>query len=344
MKKTRLLKAVAIVLVLSNTMLQAQTLEYPSFTVSVFRQATDQRYSDHKLVLYIPHMEDKLLNSLLPVKSSQYNSDSFMISICGELVNAGINYRVSKTDLSALLTIDEFSYTITAPTNMSGVTGYSVKGKGQLHLLDNNKNVLEQKAITISELIELKNEEIIKNNFTNALTNKKAVETYTLLARAYIRTFTECEDKYVSYWKKRPAVLTSFYKPEKKHPELSFFQSLNTRLVEDLNKKATTDYKTLIAPYEAEILAFMNKEWPKGYDIKKIKLAGHYTLAYLYYLAYDSAKLKESLDFLYENSNKFLGNRIQFNERKPLLTELEAYGSSQSAPKIGSNAAAAGGK
>jgi hypothetical protein len=76
----------------------------------------------------------------------------------------------------------------------------------------------------------------------------------------------------------------------------------------------------------------------------KIKVAGHYTLAYLYYLAYDNTKLKESLDFLYENSNKFLGNRIQYNERKPLLTELEAYLSSQNAPKISPATASAGGK
>src|SRR5688500_10018492 len=223
MKKARLLKAVAMCILFSNTLLQAQTLEYPSFTVSVFRQATDQRYSDHKLVLYVPHMEDKLLNSLVPVKSKQYNSDSFMISICGELVNAGINYSVSTTDLAALMTMEEFSYTVTSLASMSGVTGYSVTGKAQLYILDYDRKILEKKTIIITELIELKNEEIIKNNFTKELSKKKAIETYTLLARTFIKAFTEFEDKYVTFWKKRPAVLTSFYKPEKKHPELSFF-------------------------------------------------------------------------------------------------------------------------
>jgi hypothetical protein len=113
-----------------------------------------------------------------------------------------------------------------------------------------------------------------------------------------------------------------------------YFDSLNTRLVNELNAKATTDYKQFIVPYETEIMAFINKEFPKGYDVKNIKVAGYYTLAFLYYLAYDTQKLKQALDFLYENSNKVFGNRVQYNERKPLMTELEAYYSSINSPKI----------
>lgn len=59
-------------------------------------------------------------------------------------------------------------------------------------------------------------------------------------------------------------------------------------------KKASTDYKAVIAPW----------------------------------------KLKASMDYLHENSNKFLGNRIQHNERKPLLQEPEAWQKSQGEPKI----------
>jgi hypothetical protein len=334
MKKNQFILLVTSMMIFFNTFLQAQTLEYPQFTVPVYRHATDQRYSDHKIIFYATTIDDKLAANLLPVKNKTYTSDSLMVSIWCELVNAGINFRVTKTDLAVAIILEEFSSTITSPTNMMGVTGYSISGKATLGLLNSNHDIYDKKTVEISEIFELKADDIIKNHFTKELSNKKAVENYTLMTRAIIKLAMECEDKYVTNWKKRPAILTSFYKPEKKYPELSFFESVNTRLVEELNKKATTDYKTLIAPYETEILAFINKEWPKGYDVKKIKMAGHYTLAYLYYLAYDSEKLKQSMDFLYENSNKFLGNRIQYNERKPLLNELEAWQKSQGEPKI----------
>jgi hypothetical protein len=333
MKKIQLILLAGMIF-FSNTSLLAQNLEYPKFTVPVYRHAIDQRYSDHKVIFYATMVDEKLAGNLLPVKNKTYNNDSLLVSIWGELINAGLNCRATKTDISVAIILDEFSSTITSPTNMMGVTGYSISGKATLGLLNSNNDIYDKKTVEISELFEMKADEIIKNNFTSQLSNKKAVENYTLMLRAIVKLAMECEDKYVTNWKKRPAVLTSFYKPEKKHPELSFFETINTRLVEELNKKASTDYKAIIAPYEKEILEFINKEWPKGYDMKKIKMAGHYTLAYLYYLAYDAEKLKQSLDFLYENSNKFLGNRIQYNERKPLLTELEAWQKSQSEPKI----------
>lgn len=342
MKKNLSTLLLAGIIIFSNTFVQAQTLEYPSFNVLVYRHAVDQRYSDHKNVFYACTIDQKLASSLIPVKNKNYNLDSFMLYMAGDLVNAGINLRTTKTDLTVAIIVEEFSSSITSPTNMMGVTGYSVSGKITLATVDAKDEIIEKKTVNVSEIFELKADEIIKNNYTKELTNKKAIENYTLISRAVTKLAIECEDKFASTWKKRPAILTSFYKPEKKHPELSFFESLNTRFLEELNKKATTDYKALIAPFEAEIMAFMSKEWPKGYDAKKIKLAGHYTLAYLYYLAYDAEKLKQSLDFLYENSNKFLGNRIQYNERKPFLTELEAWKKSQGEPKIAPMATAGG--
>ncbi|WP_315818729.1 hypothetical protein [Paraflavitalea speifideaquila] len=48
-----------------------------------------------------------------------------------------------------------------------------------------------------------------------------------------------------------------------------------------------TEYKEFIIPYESEVTTFINQEFPKGYDTKDIKIAGQYTLAFLYYLTYD---------------------------------------------------------
>jgi hypothetical protein len=89
----------------------------------------------------------------------------------------------------------------------------------------------------------------------------------------------------------------------------------------------------MIAPYETELTAFMNKEFPKEYDMKAIKRGCYYDLAFLYYLAYDTAKLKETMNFLYDNSTKVFGSRIEYEARKPFADHVKAYYASVNEPK-----------
>jgi hypothetical protein len=51
------------------------------------------------------------------------------------------------------------------------------------------------------------------------------------------------------------------------------------------------------------------------------------------YLAYDTVKLKETMTFLYDNSTKFFGNRIEYDGRKPLADDVNAYYASINSPK-----------
>jgi hypothetical protein len=322
--------------ILASSFAFSQTVQYPEFTVPLYRYAQDQRYSEHKSILYLADIDTQLGVSLFPNKNKQreFNIDSFRISISRELSKAGIQGKwVDTPDLSMVVIINSFA---AAPINTSafGVITYSLSGKVKIAVMNRRNEMYTLKDADISEMVQYDPAKGIKNEFTNELANATAVGNFNLLYGAIKKMVLRAEDSYMNAYKVRTISLSNVYRAEKKYPELVFFDSLNTKLVEDLNKKATTDYKQLVVPYETSITAFLNKEFPKGYDMKDIKVAGNYTLAFLYYLAYDTVKLRQTLDFLYENSTKFMGNRLQYNDRKPFQTELTAYYSSLDQPKM----------
>ncbi|NII24713.1 hypothetical protein HB364_06475 [Pseudoflavitalea sp. X16] len=322
----------------------SQTVQYPEFPVSIYRYAQDQRYSDHKSIVYVADVDESLLTTLFPVKpkkntfnkgkEGEANIDSFRMSIGQELSRAGVEAQWGKEpDLAIVIIVNSFSASLINAGSF-GTNTYSLSGKAKLAVMNSKKEPYLIKEVNISEQIQQDVNKLIKNSFTEELANQKAAENYSLMFQVIKRMAIRAEDTYMNSFKNRTVTLPSVYRAAKKYPELVFFDSLNSRLVADLNKKAVTDYKQFIVPYETEITTFINKEFPKGYDAKDIKVAGNSTLAFLYYLAYDTVKLKQSLDFLYENGTKFLGNRLEYTDRKPYQVEAAAYYSSLSAPKI----------
>ncbi|AXY76485.1 hypothetical protein D3H65_21885 [Paraflavitalea soli] len=326
----------------------SQTVQYPEFSVSFYRYAQDQRYSDHKSIMYLPDLDASLANSLFPMKASRNpikkgkendggqatNVDSFRMSIARELVKAGlVSPPDSVPDLAYVIIVNSFSSSLINAGSFGNNT-YSLSGKARVAVVNGKKEVYTLKDIDISEQMQQDVGKLIKNSFTEDLANQQANMNYTLLFRVIQRLATRAEDTYMNSFKTRTITLPSVYRAQKKYPELVFFDSLNSRLVADLNKKSVTDYGAWIKPYETEITGFIGKEFPKGYDPKDIKVAGNYTLAFLYYLAYDTVKLRQSLDFLYENGTKFLGTRLEYSDRKPFQVEANAYYASLGAPKI----------
>jgi hypothetical protein len=314
----------------------AQTVQYPEFTVPFYRYAQDQRYSEHKTIVYMADVDPQLGASLFPNKDKNkpFNVDSFRVSIIQELTKAGIEAQWKGTpDLNVAIIISSFG---ASPINTSAfnVTTYNLTGKGKVAVLNGKQEMYTLKDMDISEMVQQDGSKLVKNSFTSELANQSAINNYTLLFNAIKKIVLRAEGSYVNGYRTKTISLSSVYRAAKKYPDLVFFDSLSTKLVEELNKKTTTDYKQLIIPYEAQITAFINKEFPKDYDVKDIKVAGNYDLAFLYYLAYDTVKLKQTLDFLYENSTKFMGNRIQYNDRKPFEGEIAAYFSSMGSPKI----------
>jgi len=322
--------------ILASSFSFSQTIQYPEFTVPVYRYAQDQRYSDHKSIVYMADVDAELGASLFPnkLKVKAFNVDSFRMSIIRELTKDGIQAQWGNTpDLNVAIIINSFSAKA-INTSAFNVSTFNLTGKAKVAVLNGKGEMYTYKDTDLSEMVQQDNTKSIKNEFTSELANQEAINNYTLLYNAIKKMVLRAEGTYVSGYRTRTISLSNVYRAEKKYPDLVFFDSLNTKLVEELNKKTTTDYKQMVVPYETAITNFINKEFPKGYDAKDIKVAGNYTLAFLYYLTYDTVKLNQTLDFLYENSNKFLGNRIQYSDRKPFQTEIAAYYSSLSAPKI----------
>lgn len=323
----------------------SQTVQFPEFNVSIFRHAEDQRYSDHKTIIYVADVDEALGTSLFPVKGkfkgfgkdkeeNTYNVDSFRMSIARELTRSGIESQWSGTpDLNVVIIISSFSSSI-INTGSFGDNTYNISGKAKVAVMNGKNELYTIKDVDLSQMVQYNVGKFIKNEFTNDLATPKAVENYTLVFNAVKKLALQAENSYMDSYKSRSIALSSVYRAHKKYPELTFFDSLNTRLTEELNKKSTKDYKDFIVPYEKEITTFMAKEFPKDYDAKDIKVAGYYDLAFLYYLAYDTVKLRQALDFLYENSTKFMGNRLQYNDRKPFQTEVNAYFSNLGVAKI----------
>ena len=311
----------------------AQTVQFPEFSVPIYRYAKDQRYSEHQKVIYVADINEQVGAALFPNKSKQYSRDAFIKSVLEEMNKAGIKMADKGEDLVVAIDIENFSATATAAPDLLGNATYNVSGSAKLVLFNGKQEMYFMKPLNLAATISQKSSEMIRNSFTAELTSPKAIENYTLLIRTIIRIASSCDEDYASSYKTKTIGLTNVYRARKKYPELLYFDSLNTRLVDDLNKKAVTDYKQMIVPYEAELTAFMNKEFPKEYDMKDIKKACYYDLAFLYYLAYDTVKLRETMTWLYDNSTKVFGTRLEYDARKPLADDVKAYYASMNAPK-----------
>lgn len=332
-KKTHAFLLTAFFSLCATDITLGQTVQYPDFTVPIYRYAKDQRYSEHKKIVYITNINQQVGASLLPSKSKTFNIDAFRQSVLEQMTAAGITMVIESADLIVAIDVENFAATATAAPDMLGSASYNLSGSAKLALLNGKSETYFIKPLNLSTTTSLKASEYIKNSFTQELATPKAIENYTLLVRTIIRIAKNCQDDYSNSYRNVTVGLSSVYRARKKYPELVYLDSLNIRLVDELNKKSVTDYKQLIAPYETELTALMNKEFPKDYDIKDIKKACYYDLAFLHYLAYDTVKLKETLTYLYDNSTKFLGNRIEYDDRKKLADQLTAYYTSLNAPK-----------
>lgn len=313
-----------------------QTLQFDEFAVPIYRYAKDQRYSEHKKTVYMVDVNEQLAASLFPSKSKQFNADAFRKSIAQEINAAGLQTlsdSADKANLIVAIDVDNFSASATAAPDLMGNATYNLSGNAKLALLNGKTEIYYLKTSNLSSTTSLKMNEMIKNSFTQDLATPKANENYTLLVRSILRIAKSYDEDYDNSYKTVTVGLSTIYRARKKYPELLFLDSLNVRLVDELKKKSVTDYKQMIVPYEAELTAFMAKEFPKEYEMKTIKKACYYDLAFLYYLAYDTVKLRESMTFLYDNSIKVFGNRIEYDGRKPLADHVSAYYASMNAPK-----------
>lgn len=311
----------------------AQTVQFPEFSVPIYRYAKDQRYSEHKKLTYVADINEQQGAALFPNKSKQYSRDAFIKSVLEELNKAGVSMVTEGADLVVAIDVNSFSATALAAADLLGNANYNVAGSAKLVVMNKKAEPYFIKSLSLTTSTTLKSSELIKNSFTAELTSPKAIETYTLLIRTITGIAKSCDEDYASSYKTKTISLSNVYRARKKYPELLYFDSLNTRLVDDLNKKSVTDYKQMIAPYETELTAFINKEFPKEYDMKDIKKACYYDLAFLYYLAYDTVKLRETMTFLYDNSTKVFGSRMEYDARKPLADDLKAYYASLNSPK-----------
>jgi hypothetical protein len=310
-----------------------QTLQFPEFSVPIYRYAKDQRYSEHQKIGFMADINAQLGAVLLPNKSKQFDAHAFRKSIINEMNAAGLTIAPDSADLIVVVDVDNFGAAATAAPDLLGNASYNLSGSAKLAVLNGKQETYFIKNLDLTTTTALKASEVIKNSFTQNLASPKAMENYTLLVRTIVRIAKSSQEDYANSYRTMNIGLTSIYRARKKYPVLLYFDSLNVRLVDDLNKKSTTDYKQLIAPYEAELIALMNKEYPKEYDIKDIKKGVYYDLAFLYYLAYDTMKLRETMTYLYDNSTKFLGIRTEYEGRKPLADNVKAYYTSLNAPK-----------
>lgn len=332
-KKTHVFPLIALFTLFAASSTLGQTLQFDEFSVPIYRYAKDQRYNEHKKISYIADINEQLGASLLPNKSKQFSRDAFLKSIIEEMNAAGLKIEPDSTALIVAIDVDNFAATATAAPDLMGNASYNLSGSAKLALFNGKSEIYFIKPLNLTSTTSLKASEMIKNSFTQELASPKAIENYTLLVRTILKIAKSCDEDYANSYKTVTIGLSTIYRARKKYPELVYLDSLNIRLVNDLKKKSVTDYKQLIAPYEAELIAFMNKEFPKEYEMKTIKKACYYDLAFLYYLAYDTVKLKEPMTFLYDNSTKVFGNRIEYDARKPLTDHLNAYYTSLDAPK-----------
>jgi hypothetical protein len=333
-KKTpvSLLAALFSLCVANSTL--GQTVQYDNFSVPIYRYAKDQRFSDHQKIMYLADIKDQLGASLFPSKSTkQFNREAFLKSIVEQMTAAGIEMVLDSANLIIAIDIADFSAGATSAPDMLGNANYNITGSGKLALLNGKTETYFIKPLNLTTSTGLKASEVIRNSFTQDLATPKAIENYTLLVRSIVNIAKSCQEEYANSYRTITIGLPSVYRARKKYPELMYFDSLNVRLTDELKKKSVTDYRQMIVPYETELTAFMNREFPKEYDIKHIKMACYSDLAFLYYLAYDTVKMKEPMAYLYDNSTKFLGSKVEYDYRKPLVEDVKAYYASLNVPK-----------
>lgn len=324
MKKRSLYLAVSTLLLSAFQQVSAQTVSYQEFTAPVYRYAEDQRFSDHKKIFYLADLDKDLLNSLLSSSADKEAAvDQFRVSIMQELSKAGVKSTATEGDLTVAYLIDKMS--LSSVSNAGFSVTYGVEGIIREVVMNKKGEPYVSKTHKISNQETLATADQITNEFTKLLANPKAVDVYRV-AFKNIRKLAAADEKiFANGYQTQTFSLPFIYRAKKKYPEFVVIDSLNEALVNTLKKKETIDYSNVIKPYEQHFLQMAAQQYPADYNLKQLKVAAYSELSFLYYLAYDTMKLKDALDTLYANSSKFLGTRADYELRGSLAKDLRGY-------------------
>src|SRR5688500_4085487 len=171
--KTHVFLLAALTLCAAGSTL-AQTVQYPDFTVPIYRYAKNQRFSEHKKIAYIADINEQLGAALLPNKSKQFNRDAFLKSVMEEMTASGLTMALDG-DLMVAIDVDNFAAAASTAPDMLGNATYNLSGSAQLALLNKKTEIYFIKPLNLSSTISLKTSEMIKNSFTHALASQKAI-------------------------------------------------------------------------------------------------------------------------------------------------------------------------
>lgn len=312
------------ILFLSLQSTTAQTLTYSEYTAPIYRFAEDQRYSEHKKIFYLADLNKGLLETIVTSSTPQETAlDQFRISIINELTKSGLQVTSDSGDLNVAYIVDKMNI---SPVNNAGFgVTYSVDGTIREVVINKKGELYTSKTHQISNQETLATADQISNEFTKLLINNKAVDIYRVIFKNIKKLAFQSEKTFANSYQNKYFSLPVIYRAKKKYPELAVIDSLNDALVAALKEKKTTDYSNFIKPYEQSYLQMLGQEYPKDYNPKPIKVAAYSELSFLYYLAYDTVKLKNTLDTLYVISSKFLGSRTDYDFRASLMKELKGY-------------------
>jgi hypothetical protein len=309
---------------------KAQTLMYTTYNAPVYRHATDQRYSNHKSVLYAADIDLGLAKSLTGRSGDDIDLKKVFIgAVIGDLQKSGLQMAKDSGDLNVLYIIDNISVNaISNPTGF-GNTTYSVEGSMREAIINRKGEPYLVRTINLSSQTQIKAEDHVSDDFSKLISNPKAQDAYAILIRTVRDYAFQREKQFADGYHTEEFILPYIYRAQKKYPELAMMDSLNEALVAGLKKKDVTDYTNFVKPYVTAYTDMLNKTYPKDYSAKPIKVASWSELSFLYYLAYDTTNLKKSLDTLQVYTSKFMGNKLDYDPRAPLMKELNEYYATQ---------------
>lgn len=323
MKTRSLYLAIGTMLLSAFQQLSAQTVSYQEFTAPVYRFAEDQHFSEHKKIFYLADLDKGLLENLLSSSANKETAvDQFRVSIMQELSKAGIRSTADAGDLTVAYLIDKMS--ISSVSNGFSLA-YNVEGIIREVVMNKKGEPYFNKTHKISGQETLATADQITNDFTKLLANPKSVDLYRIVFKNVKKLAGDAEKKFMNGYQTQTINLPFIAKAKKKYPEFVVIDSLNEALISTLKKKETTDYRNVIKPFEQSFLQMAAQQYPAEYNIKPIKVAAYSELSFLYYLAYDTARLRSALDTLYANSGKFLGVRSDYEIRGSLAKEVQGY-------------------
>src|SRR3954467_9029947 len=99
MRKKTHVSLLATLALFTATSTIAQTVQFPEFSVPIYRYAKDQRYSEHQKIIYVADINEQAGAALFPNKSKQYNRNAFIKSVLEEMSKSGIKMVDKEEDL-----------------------------------------------------------------------------------------------------------------------------------------------------------------------------------------------------------------------------------------------------